>query len=109
MQLLLPIGEYVNMLDRVLTTQPISNFRKFGNEILAATERGPVLVTQHGIGAGVLLSVEHYNNIASYLRAFYDADLFRRLLSDMDEGDGTFVTFEEFSQNLRHRGLVNAT
>ena len=95
------------MLDRVFETQPISNFRKAGPEILEAVSSGPVLVTQHGVAAAVLMSVDHYNNIASYLRAFYDADLFRRLLSDMDDG-GAFVTFEEFSQNLHRRGLVDA-
>lgn len=96
------------MLDRVFETQPISNFRKAGPEILEAVSKGPVLVTQHGVGAAVLMSVDHYNNIASYLRAFYDADLFRRLLSDTDEGEGAFVSFEEFSQNLRRRGLIDA-
>ena len=95
------------MLDRVFETQPISNFRKAGPEILEAVSQGPVLVTQHGVGAAVLMSVGHYNNIASYLRAFYDADLFRRLLSDKDDV-GAFVTFEEFSQNLHRRGLVDA-
>ena len=36
------------------------------------------------------MSVEHYNNIVSYVRAFYDAELLRRRLSDMDEDEGSF-------------------
>ena len=96
------------MLDKVIETQPISNFRKSGPEILEAVDRGPVVVTQHGLAAAVLMSVEHYNDIVSYLRAFYDAELLRRRLTDMDRDEGEFVTFEEFSRRMRERGLVYA-
>ena len=96
------------MLDKVLPTQPISNFRKFGNEILEATEQGPVLVTQHGVGTGVLMSIELYNNIVSYIRSFYEAELLKRRLEDMSGDDGNFISFEEFSQRLQSRGLIDA-
>ena len=53
------------MIDKVLPTQPISKFRQSGNEILDELVHGPVVLTQHGIGAGVLMSIDLYNKMVT--------------------------------------------
>lgn len=95
-------------MDRALPTQPISRFRQSGNEILDELVHGPVLLTQHGVGAGVLLSVELYNRMVSYIRSFSDIELLRRRLLEMDEDGGSYLTLDEFDEVLKQRGLLDA-
>jgi prevent-host-death family protein len=95
-------------MDKVLPTQPISKFRQAGTEILEELVHGPVLLTQHGVGAGVLLSIELYNNMVSYIRSFSDTELLRRRLLEMDEDDQSYLTLNDFDEALKQRGLLDA-
>lgn len=95
------------MIDKVLPTQPISKFRQSGNEILDELVHGPVVLTQHGIGAGVLMSIDLYNKMVAYIRSFSDVELLRRRLLEMDSDDRSYITAEEFDAQLKQRGLLN--
>ncbi|MEZ4678192.1 MAG: type II toxin-antitoxin system Phd/YefM family antitoxin [Caldilineaceae bacterium] len=96
------------MIDRALPTQPISKFRQAGQEILDELDRGPVLLTQHGVAAGVLLSVDLYNSMVSYIRSFDDVELIRRRLLEMDVDERTYLSLEQLDQAMKQRGLVDA-
>lgn len=95
------------MIDRALPTQPISKFRQAGQEILDELVKGPVLLTQHGVAAGVLLSVDLYNSMVSYIRSFDDVELIRRRLLEMDMDERTYLSLEQLEQTMKQRGLLN--
>ena len=87
-------------MDKALPTQPVSKFRQASNEIIEDLSTSPVLLTQHGIGVGVLLSIELYNSMISYIRAFDDTELIRRRLLEMGSDERSFLTFSQFDDAL---------
>lgn len=57
---------------------PISDIRQRQNEILASLARGPIVLTQRGHGAAVLVSVDQWNQMIErleWLEAARDAEL----------------------------------
>lgn len=58
---------------RVREVIPISELRKRQAEVLAALEKGPAILTQHGKGAAVLLSFDAYNRLLEELEDLQDA------------------------------------
>ncbi|MCB9140461.1 MAG: type II toxin-antitoxin system Phd/YefM family antitoxin [Caldilineaceae bacterium] len=94
-------------LDRALPTQPISKFRQSGTEVLDHLEEGPVMLTQHGMGAGVLLSIDLYNSMVSIIRSFNDSELARNRIREMDDERSAYLTQSEFDETLQQRGLLD--
>lgn len=95
-------------MDQVLPTQPISNFRQSQSEILDMLPQGPVVLTHHGVSAGVLLSVQQYNLMVRLIRRYDDTEIIRRRLKQMEEDAESWQTIEEFDEGLRRRGLLYA-
>jgi prevent-host-death family protein len=58
---------------RINEVIPISELRKRQAEVLAALEKGPAILTQHGKGAAVLLSLDAYNHLLEELEDLQDA------------------------------------
>lgn len=58
---------------RINEVIPISELRKRQSEVLAALEKGPAILTQHGKGAAVLLSFDAYNRLLEELEDLQDA------------------------------------
>jgi prevent-host-death family protein len=58
---------------RVREVIPISELRKRQAEVLASLEKGPAILTQHGKGAAVLLSLDAYNRLLEELEDLQDA------------------------------------
>lgn len=54
-------------MQAVPTTMPISDLRKYQKKVLAQIQTAPVLLTNQGQGAGVLVSVEQWNAISNQL------------------------------------------
>lgn len=54
-------------MQSVPTAMPISDLRKYQKKVLAQIKTSPVLLTNQGQGAGVLVSVEQWNNISNQL------------------------------------------
>lgn len=52
---------------------PISDLRHRQNEILASLQKGPVILTQRGRGAAVLLSLDEWNMLLERLEELEDA------------------------------------
>jgi PHD/YefM family antitoxin component YafN of YafNO toxin-antitoxin module len=52
---------------------PISDIRQRQNEILASLANGPVILTQHGRAAAVMLSPGAYNRMVDALEDLQDA------------------------------------
>lgn len=58
---------------RINEVIPISELRKRQAEVLATLEKGPAILTQHGKGAAVLLSLDAYNRLLEELEDLQDA------------------------------------
>lgn len=96
------------LMEQVLPTEPISKFRQSQNEILDMLDEGPVVLTHHGVSAGVLLSVAQYNSMVKLIRRYDDTELILRRLKELDESETSWQTLEEFDAALRARGLLYA-
>jgi prevent-host-death family protein len=79
---------------RVREVIPISELRKRQAEVLAALEKGPAILTQHGKGAAVLLSFDAYNRLLEELEDLQDAmDAFEARRSPGERiGLGTYLS-----------------
>ena len=95
-------------MELILPTEPISRFRQSQSDILELLDDGPVLLTHHGVSAGVLISVEQYNEMVKLIRRFDDIEIIRTRLHEMAEDDESRQSLEEFDQSLRMRGLLHA-
>ena len=92
-------------MDLIPTTRPISEFRQNQASIMEAMESGPVVLTQHGKDAAVIMTSEYYNMIIKLLRKYQGYESISRLLADMEEPTGC-IKIEEFDEGLRKRGLI---
>jgi prevent-host-death family protein len=77
-------------LNRIPELVPISEIRQRQNEILASLRDGPIVLTQHGRAAAVLLTPGEYNRLVAAvedLEDAMDAAQARREPGDMDFDD----------------------
>lgn len=92
-------------MDLIPTTRPISEFRQNQASIMEAMESGPVVLTQHGKDAAVIMTSEYYNTLIKLLRKYQGYESISRLLADMEEA-ASRINVEEFDEGLRKRGLI---
>lgn len=95
-------------MEQVLPTEPISRFRQSQTEILEMLDRGPVVLTHHGVSAGVLIAVDQYNEMVRLIRRFDDIEIIRKRLNELEHDTATRQSLDELDQNLKLRGLLNA-
>jgi prevent-host-death family protein len=72
-------------MNGVVEVAPISDLRHRQNELLAQLGKGPVILTQHGRGTAVLLSMQQWQEINESLRSMADAQALRSLYAEFDE------------------------
>ena len=65
----------------------------------------PVLLTQRGQGAGVLVHPETWNKLIGQLEHLLHLELLRTSAAEMERGE--YVTFEEFEQDLAKRAYFD--
>jgi prevent-host-death family protein len=92
-------------MDLILTTRPISEFRQNQASIMEAMESGPVVLTQHGRDAAVIMTSEYYNTIIKLLRKYQGYESMSRLLTNTEE-PASWINVKEFDEGLRKRGLI---
>lgn len=63
---------------------PITDMRDRPNEILARLMQGPVILTEHGRSAAVLLSMEEWEAIKAQLSSLQDPQILRSLYAEFD-------------------------
>lgn len=90
---------------KVMETQPISRLRDNQSEILAITEKEPVLLTHHGAAAGVLVSPKQWNQLATLLEKYAEADLIQQRLKEMSD-PAFYHTEEQAEEEFRKAGLL---
>ena len=72
-------------MNAVAEVAPISDLRDRQPELLAQLAKGPVILTEHGRGAAVLLSMEEWQAINEQLRSLDQAGALRALYAEFDE------------------------
>jgi prevent-host-death family protein len=91
---------------KVLPTMPVSELRTHQAEILNQLQQTPVLLTQRGQGAGVLVHPDTWNKVMEQLEHLLHLELLRQRAAEAARGE--YVTFEELEQTLSERGLLDA-
>ena len=78
--------------------RPVSDLRKNMAEIMESidTEKRPVILTKHGRGKYILLSIENYNQIAAIGELYKTID---EGIADIEAG--RVSDFREFAEQLR--------
>lgn len=92
-------------MDLIPTTRPISEFRQNQASIMEAMQFGPVVLTQHGKDAAVIMTSEYYNTIIKLLRKYQNFESVSRLIDEMQISTNC-ISLEEFDEGLRKRGLM---
>ena len=90
---------------KVLPTMPVSDLRTQQAMILNQLTETPILLTQRGQGAGVLVHPDTWNKFVEQLEHLLHLELLRKRAAEVTRGE--YVTFEEFNQELERRGLLN--
>lgn len=91
---------------KVLPTMPVSELRTQQAAILSQLQETPILLTQRGQGAGVLVHPDTWNKVIDQLEHLLHLELLRQRAAEIARGD--YVTFEELEQTLAERGLLDA-
>lgn len=91
---------------KVLPTMPVSELRTQQAIILNHLSETPILLTQRGQGAGVLVHPDTWNKMIEQLEHLLHLELLRKRAAEIAHGE--YVTFAELEQELERRGLLNA-
>ncbi len=93
-------------MHKVLSTMPVSDLRTRQAAVLHRLNDGPVLLTQRGHSAGVLVHPDAWNKVIEQLEHLLHLELLRQRAAEVARGE--YVTFEELEQALIERGLLDA-
>lgn len=72
-------------MNAVVDVAPISDLRDRQAEIIAQIAKGPVILTEGGRGAAVLLSMQEWQTIVEQLRSASETESLRALYAEFDE------------------------
>lgn len=93
-------GDSVQRLKPTRDIQPVSEFRanaaKFIDQVRETKQ--PVIITQHGRGAAVLVDIESFEELVDELRVLRSLDR-----SQADEAAGRVMSHEAVMQDVRAR------
>jgi PHD/YefM family antitoxin component YafN of YafNO toxin-antitoxin module len=70
---LLAYGAEEDVMNKVLELIPISRLRQEQNEVLGRLAEGPVVLTQYGDAAAVLVDPDQWNQIVEELETWMDS------------------------------------
>jgi len=84
---------------------PVTTFRKQQLEIMDRLQERPILLTREGVDSGVLIHPNLWNALLAELARYRRADLLREQIQVVEQGE--YITFDQFEQGLRDRGLLN--
>ena len=89
-------------MEKIPTTYPISSLRHIQDEILAAADNNPVLLTTHGKARVVLVNVEQWNQFIDGYEAM------RHALSDeigktIEQNKESYIDADDYLDQLEQR------
>lgn len=72
-------------MNPVVEVAPVSDLHERQSEIMAQLAKGPVILTEHGRGAAVLLSMQEWQEINEQLLSVSESNALRALYAEFDE------------------------
>ena len=96
-----------NMKNLTKNIIPISDFQRQAGQIVDGLSQSddPVIITQHGRAAAILMTPERYDQIQEDLRLLDDLELMHMLKEaekSIEKGDT--ISMEEVKKRLKYRG-----
>jgi PHD/YefM family antitoxin component YafN of YafNO toxin-antitoxin module len=90
---------------KVLPTLPVSDLRTHQAAILDQLQETPILLTQRGQSAGVLVHPDTWNKMVEQLEHLLHLELLRKRVAEIERGE--YVTFDELESEMARRGLLD--
>ena len=81
---------------------PISQLRLKQSEVLNRLAEGPVILTQHGQGSAVLVSIEQWNRMIETLEDFQDALDAALIQQKIATGEEDVLEWDQVKAELEH-------
>ena len=86
-------------MEKIPTTYPISSLRHVQDQILAAADESPVLLTSHGKARVVLVNVEQWNQFIDEYEAIRHA-LSDEIRKTIKQNDGNYVDADDYLDQI---------
>ena len=90
----------------VIPSLPVSELRTHQAEILARLQEGPILLTQRGRGAGVLVHPDQWNEIIEVLLEYEDIIVAQQRMSEAQEHPNALQPLNKLRKTLEQEGLL---
>ena len=71
-------------MNTITEVAPISDLQDRAGELLAQLAKSPVILTEHGCGAAVMLSMQEWQAITEQLRTLEESQALRTLYTEFD-------------------------
>lgn len=94
-------------MDKTLSTMPLSDMRTCPAAILAKLSETPVLLTQNGHGAGVLVHPDRWNEIVELLTDYDDILIARQRIQEAETDSSVMRPIADLHTSLQADGLLD--
>ncbi len=92
------------MLYKAMPTMPVSDLRIHQAKVIATLSDTPVMLTNRGEGAGVLVHPDVWNKLVEEVERYRRLARLNQIRRNMDAGD--YLTEEQVKADLQARGLM---
>ncbi len=72
-------------MNTIAEVAPVTDLQDQPDEIMAQLAKGPVILTRHGRGAAVLLSMQEWQSLNEQLHSVEEAQVLKELYAEFDE------------------------
>ena len=94
-------------IQKVMPTLPVSELRTHQAQVLARLQEGPVLLTQRGRGAGVLVHPDRWNELVEALLEYEDITIAQERMLEARENPDAIQPLSKLRENLQRDGLLS--
>jgi prevent-host-death family protein len=94
-------------MDKVMPTIPVSELRIRQAEILEQLRETPILLTQRGHGAGVLVHPEVWNEMVDLLADYEDILIARERMEEADNDPAVMRPISDLRASLKADSLLD--
>ena len=94
-------------MNKVMPTMPVDDMRTCPAAILAKLNETPVLLTQHGHGAGVLVHPDLWNEMVELLADYDDILIARQRMHEAETDSSVTRPIADLHNSLQADGLLD--
>ena len=93
-------------MNKIIPVMPVSDLRNEQAKVFRQLGETPVLLTQRGRAAGVLVHPEQWNDIIELLEDMEEGRIAEARWREIEENPANARSFEDFAKELQAEGLV---